>query len=103
MATVSLPVATVKPLGDRIFLKVSAPEERTEGGILLPDTAQEKPQVGEVVAVGPGSRNKKGVHQPIDIQVGDRVLYSKYSGTDIQIGHEDYVLLSENDILATLA
>jgi chaperonin GroES len=103
MATVSLHVTTVKPLGDRIFLKVSAPEEKTEGGILLPDTAKEKPQVGEVVAVGPGSRDEKGAYQPIDIQIGDQVLYSKYAGTDIKLGLEDYVLVSEKDILATLA
>ncbi|ESA36635.1 molecular chaperone [Leptolyngbya sp. Heron Island J] len=103
MVTVSLQVATVKPLGDRIFLKVSAPEEKTEGGILLPDTAQEKPQIGEVIAVGPGNRNENGVHQPIDVNVGDKVLYSKYSGTDIQMSNEDYVLVSEQDILATLA
>ncbi len=103
MTTVSLQVATVKPLGDRIFLKVSAPEATTEGGIFLPDTAQEKPQVGEVIAVGPGNRNKQGKHQPVGVHVGDRVLYSKYAGTDIKLGHEDYVLVSENDILATLA
>ncbi len=103
MTTIALQVATVKPLGDRIFLKVSAPEPKTEGGILLPDTAQEKPQIGEVLAVGPGQRNEKGVRQPVDVNVGDKVLYSKYSGTDIQMGHEDYVLVSENDILATLA
>lgn len=102
MATISLQTATIKPLGDLIFLKVGVPEEKTEGGIFLPDTAQEKPQIGEVIAVGPGKRNKKDVYQPIDIKVGDRVLYSKYSGTDIQIGHEDYVLVSEQDILATL-
>ncbi len=103
MTTVSLQVATVKPLGDRIFLKISAPEAKTEGGIFLPDTAQEKPQVGEVVAVGPGNRNEQGKHQPVDVHVGDRVLYSKYAGTDIKLGHEDYVLVSENNILATLA
>ena len=103
MATISLQTETIKPLGNRIFLKVSAPEEKTEGGILLPDTAQEKPQIGEVIAVGPGSRHQEGIRQPIDVNVGDRVLYSKYAGTDIQMGHEDYVLVSEQDILATLA
>jgi chaperonin GroES len=103
MATVSLQVTTVKPLGDRIFLKVSAPEEKTEGGIFLPDTAQEKPQVGEVIAIGPGSRDQKGAYQPLNVQIGDRVLYSKYAGTDIKLGQEDYVLVSEKDILATLA
>jgi len=103
MTTVSLNVATVKPLGDRVFVKVSVPDEKTEGGILLPDTAKEKPQVGEVVAVGPGSRNEAGVYQSIDIKVGDKVLYSKYAGTDIMLGQEDYVLVSANDLLATLA
>ncbi|EKU99494.1 Co-chaperonin GroES [Leptolyngbya sp. PCC 7375] len=103
MTTVSLQATTIQPLGNRVFLKVSAPDAKTEGGIFLPDTAQEKPQVGEVMAVGPGNRNEKGVHQPVDVHVGDQVLYSKYSGTDIQMGHEDYVLISENDILATLA
>ena len=102
MTTVSLSIATVKPLGDRIFLKVSAPEEKTEGGILLPDTAKEKPQIGEVIAVGPGSRDETGSRQPVDVKVGDQVLYSKYADADIKLGHEDYVLVSERDILATL-
>jgi len=103
MATIALKFTTVKPLGDRILVKVSAPEERTEGGILLPDTAKEKPQIGEVIAVGPGSHKKDGSCQPIDVKVGDQVLYSKYGGTDITLGNEDYVLVSEKDLLATLA
>lgn len=102
MATLSLKTATVNPLGNRIFLKISTPEERTEGGILLPDTAQKKPQMGEVMAVGPGQRNKEGLYQPIDVKVGDQVLYSKYAGTDITLGNEDYVLVSEKDLLAIL-
>jgi chaperonin GroES len=102
MATVSLSVSTVKPLGDRIFVKVSESEERTAGGILLPDTAKEKPQVGEIVAVGPGKRNDDGSYQALEVKIGDKVLYSKYAGTDIKLGGEEYVLLSEKDILASL-
>ncbi|MDB9446507.1 co-chaperone GroES [Anabaena sp. CS-542/02] len=102
MAAVTLSVSTVKPLGDRVFVKVSAPEEKTAGGLFLPDNAQEKPQVGEVVALGPGKRNDDGSRQTLDIQVGDKVLYSKYAGTDIKLGTEEYVLLSEKDILAVV-
>lgn len=100
MAAVSLSVSTVKPLGDRVFVKVSASEEKTAGGILLPDTAKEKPQVGEVAAVGPGKRTEDGKSQPMEVKVGDKVLYSKYAGTDIKLGNDEYVLLSEKDILA---
>ncbi|MEM9216492.1 MAG: co-chaperone GroES [Cyanobacteria bacterium P01_F01_bin.150] len=100
MAAVSLSVSTVKPLGDRVFVKVSAPEEKTQGGIILPGASQEKPQVGEIAAVGPGKRNDDGSRQEIDAKVGDKVLYSKYAGTDIKLGDDEYVLLSEKDILA---
>jgi chaperonin GroES len=100
MAAISLSVSTVKPLGDRVFIKVSASEEKTAGGILLPDTAKEKPQIGEVAQVGPGKRNDDGVRQECEVKVGDKVLYSKYAGTDIKLGNEEYVLLSEKDILA---
>jgi chaperonin GroES len=103
MATVSLGVSTVKPLGDRILVKVREAEEKTAGGIILPDTAKEKPQVGEVVQVGPGKRNEDGSYQAIDVKVGENVLYSKYAGTDIKLGGDDYVLLREQDILATVA
>jgi chaperonin GroES len=102
MAAVSLSVSTVKPLGDRIFIKVSESEEKTAGGILLPDTAKEKPQVGEVVQVGPGKRNDDGTRQAPEVSVGDKVLYSKYAGTDIKLGSDEYVLLSEKDILAVV-
>lgn len=102
MAALSLTVSTVKPLGDRVFVKVSASEEKTAGGLYLPDTAKEKPQVGEVVALGPGKRNDDGGRQELEIQVGDKVLYSKYAGTDIKLGTEEYVLLSEKDILAVV-
>ncbi|BAY28821.1 chaperonin Cpn10 [Tolypothrix tenuis PCC 7101] len=103
MAAVSLSVSTVKPLGDRVFVKVSASEEKTAGGLYLPDTAKEKPQVGEVVAIGPGKRNDDGSRQEPEIKIGDKVLYSKYAGTDVKLGTEEYVLLSEKDILAVVA
>jgi chaperonin GroES len=102
MAAVTLNASTVKPLGDRILVKVSEAEEKTAGGILLPDTAKEKPQVGEVIQVGPGKRNDDGSYQTIEVKVGDKVLYSKYAGTDIKLGSDDYVLLRESDILAAL-
>jgi chaperonin GroES len=103
MAAISINVSTVKPLGDRVFVKVSASEEKTAGGILLPETAKEKPQIGEIVAVGPGKRNDDGSRSEIEVKVGDQVLYSKYAGTDIKLGGQDYVLLSEKDILAAVA
>ena len=103
MAAITINVSTVKPLGDRVFVKVSPSEEKTAGGILLPDTAKEKPQVGEVVSVGDGKINEKGERNPLDVKVGDKVLYSKYAGTDIKLGSEEYVLLSEKDILAIVS
>ena len=102
MASLSLTVSTVKPLADRVFVKVSASEEKTAGGILLPDTAKEKPQIGEVVQVGPGKRNEDGTSQEPEIKIGDKVLYSKYAGTDVKLGGDEYVLLSEKDILAVV-
>ena len=102
MVSVALSVSTVKPLGDRIFLKVQAAEEKTAGGILLPDSAKEKPQIGEVVEVGSGKKNDDGSRTPVEVKVGDKVLYSKYAGTDIKLGSEEYVLLAEKDILATV-
>jgi chaperonin GroES len=103
MAAVSLSVSTVTPLGDRVFVRVSEAEEKTAGGIILPDNAKEKPQVGEVVQVGPGKVNDKGERQSLEVKIGDKVLYSKYAGTDIKLGSDDYVLLSEKDILAVVA
>ena len=103
MAAVSLSVSTGKPLCDRVFVKVSEAEEKTAGGIILPDNAKEKPQVGEIVSVGSGKLNDKGERQPMEVQVGNKVLYSKYAGTDIKLGGDDYVLLSEKDILAVVS
>lgn len=103
MASVSLSVSTVKPLGERVFIKVSASEEQTPGGIFLPDTAKEKPQVGEIVAIGSGKRNDDGSRMELEVKVGDKVLYSKYAGTDVKLGNEEYVLMSEKDILAIVS
>lgn len=75
-------------------------DEKTAGGIFLPDTAKEKPQVGEVVAVGPGKRNDEGKLIPMELKAGDKVLYSKYAGTEVKLGSDEYVLLAERDILA---
>ena len=102
MAAITLAASSVKPLADRVLIKVSASEETTAGGILLPDTAKEKPQVGEITAVGPGKTDDKGNRLAVEVKVGDKVLYSKYAGTDIKLGGEEFVLLSEKDILAIL-
>ena len=104
MAAVNLSDSTLEPLDDRILVKVSEPQEKTAGGILLPDTAKEKPQVGEVVQVGPGKRNDDGTRQTPYVSVGDRVLYAKYAGTnlpdDIKPGTDEheYMILTEKDI-----
>jgi chaperonin GroES len=103
MAALSIDVSSFKPLGDRLLVKVSQAEEKSAGGIFLPDTAKEKPQVGEVVSVGSGKVSDDGSRQPIDIEVGVKVLYSKYAGTDLKIGDEEYVLLREQDILAIVS
>lgn len=103
MASVSLNVASVKPLGDRILVKVQEAEDKTTGGIFLPDSAQEKPQVGEVTQVGSGKRTDDGKIQPIDVQVGNKVLYSKYAGNELKLNGEEFILLREQDILAVVS
>ena len=103
MVATALPVSTIKPLADRILVKVADAEEKTSGGIILPDAAKEKPQIGEVTEVGPGKRDDSGTYQVLDVAVGDRVLYSRYAGNEIKLGDSDYVLLREQDILATLS
>ncbi|MFW6159489.1 MAG: co-chaperone GroES, partial [Planctomycetota bacterium] len=90
----------VKPLDDRVLLKQSEAEETTAGGIVLPDTAKEKPQRGEVVAVGPGKRLENGERGEMLLNKGDEVFYAKYAGTDIKIDGEDYVILRESDVMA---
>jgi chaperonin GroES len=98
----------VVPLGDRIVVKQSRQEEVRASGLVIPDTAREKPQLGEVISVGPGRLDDNGKRQPVDVKVGDRVLYAKYSGQEIPRGvfgddDEEYMVLKENDILAKLA
>ena len=90
---------TLEPLDDRIVVKPSEEEETTVSGIVIPDTAKEKPQEGEVVAVGPG-RFEEGNRVPMDVKAGDRVLYSKYGGTEVKVEGEEYLVLSARDVLA---
>ncbi len=91
---------TIKPLEDRILVKTLEAEQTTASGLVIPDTAKEKPQEGEVLAVGPGRIDDKGNRVPIDVTVGDRVIYSKYGGTEIKHGGEEYLILSARDVLA---
>ncbi len=90
----------IKPLGDRIVIKVVEETEQTSGGIFIPDSAKEKPQRGEVVAVGLGKMNEKGEREPMDVKVADTILYAKYSGTDVKVDGVEYKILSIKDALA---
>lgn len=90
----------IKPLGDRVVLKVVEAEERTASGIVLPDTAKEKPQQGKVLAVGPGKYGEDGKLVPMSVQVGDTVLFAKYAGTEVKYGGEELLILKESDLLA---
>ena len=92
----------IKPLGDRIVIKVIEDNEQTSGGIFIPDSAKEKPQKGEVVAVGLGNLNDKGEREPMDVKVGDVVLYAKYAGTDLKMDGVEYKILSVKDALGIL-
>ena len=92
----------IKPLSDRILVKPSEEEEEKVGGIIIPDTAKEKPQEGEVVAVGPGKMLESGERQAISVKVGDKILYGKYSSTEIKYGGEEYLIMREDDILAVI-
>ena len=91
-----------RPLHDRIVVKRIEAEEKTAGGIIIPDTAKEKPSQGEVIAVGPGGRDEAGKLIPIDIQVGDRVLFGKWSGTEVKIDGEDLLIMKEDDIMGVV-
>tara|TARA_B100001029_G_C14713167_1_gene261163 strand:- start:153 stop:437 length:285 start_codon:yes stop_codon:yes gene_type:complete len=92
----------IKPLSDRVVVKAEAAEEKTASGIILPDTAKEKPQVGKIVAVGPGKISDSGNTIKMTVKVGDKVLYGKYSGTEVTFENEDYLIMKENDIFAIL-
>ncbi len=91
-----------RPLHDRIVVKRIDAEQKTAGGIIIPDTAKEKPQQGEVIAVGPGARNEAGQVVPLDVQVGDTVLFGKWSGTEVKIDGEDLLIMKESDIMGVL-
>jgi chaperonin GroES len=91
-----------RPLGDRVLVRRVKEEEKTKGGIIIPDTAKEKPQEGEIVAVGPGARDENGKVQPLDVKVGDRILFGKWSGTEVSISGEDLLIMKESDVLGVL-
>ncbi len=92
----------LKPLADRVVVKPSEAEEQTEGGIILPDTAKEKPQKGDVVAVGPGKKSDTGETIPMEVKKGDKVIYGKYSGTEFTFEGVEYLIMRESDILGTI-
>jgi chaperonin GroES len=91
-----------RPLHDRVVVRRIEEDERTPGGIIIPDTAKEKPQQGEVIAAGPGARDEKGVVQPLDVKAGDRILFGKWSGTEVKIDGEELLIMKESDILGVL-
>ena len=93
-------MSKVQPLGDRVLIKVLEAQERTKGGIVLPDTAKEKPQEGKVVAVGKGRTAEDGKVAPLEVKIGDKILFGKYTGTEIVVNEEEYLILKEEDILA---
>jgi len=94
---------SIKPLEDRIVIKIIDAEVTTPSGLVIPDSAQEKPQEGEVLAVGPGRIDDKGNRVPVDVAVGDKVIYSKYGGTEVKYDGEEYLILSARDVLAVIA
>ena len=91
---------TLRPLGDRVVIQPTPREEMTKSGIVLPDTAKEKPQEGSIIAAGPGRLNDDGKREPMDVKVGDTVLYAKYAGTEFKIDGDEYLIVSQKDILA---
>jgi chaperonin GroES len=95
-------MASLKPLSDRIIVKAVTAEEKTAGGIVLPDTAKEKPQQGEVLAVGPGKVMDNGKVAPMDVKIGDRVYYGKYSGTEVKLNGDELVVLRQDDVLGVV-
>ena len=93
---------TFRPLGDRVLIKRVEEEAKTKGGIIIPDTAKEKPQEGEVIAVGPGARDDSGKIQPLDVKVGDKILFGKWSGSEVKLDGQDLLIMKESDILGVL-
>ena len=92
----------LKPLGDRVVVKASEAEEQTKSGLFIPDTAKEKPQKGSVIAVGEGKYREDGTRVPVDVKVGDMVIYGKYGGTEVKVDGEDYLILRADDIYAVV-
>ena len=91
-----------RPLHDRVVVRRIESDEKTAGGIIIPDTAKEKPQEGEVIAAGPGARDERGEIQPLDVKAGDRILFGKWSGTEVKISGEDLLIMKESDILGII-
>ena len=91
-----------RPLHDRVVVRRLEGEEKTKGGIIIPDTAKEKPQEGEIIAVGPGARDESGQLQPLDVRAGDRVLFGKWSGTEVRIDGEDLLIMKESDLMGVI-
>ena len=91
-----------RPLGDRVLVRRVEEEAKTKGGIIIPDTAKEKPQEGEVLSVGPGARDESGKLQPLDVKVGDRILFGKWSGTEVKLDGEDLLIMKESDVMGVI-
>ena len=92
----------IRPLADRILVKREEPTDTVKGGIIIPDTAKEKPQEGKVIAVGPGRLDDEGKHVPLEVKKGDRILMGKYAGTEVKIDGEEHIIMREDDVLAVL-
>ena len=92
----------IRPLGDRVLIKRVAEEEKSKGGIIIPDTAKEKPQEGKVIAVGKGKRDDDGKVTPLDVKKGDRILFGKYSGSDIKLDQDEFLIMREDEVLGIL-
>ncbi len=95
-------MASFRPLHDRVVVRRVKEEDKTKGGIIIPDTAQEKPQEGEVIAVGPGARDEDGERIEMDVKVGDRILFGKWSGTEVKLDGEDLLIMKESDIMGVI-
>ncbi len=91
-----------RPLHDRVVVRRLESEEKTKGGIIIPDTAKEKPQEGEIIAVGPGARDESGKVQPLDVKAGDRILFGKWSGTEVKIDGEELLIMKESDVMGII-
>jgi chaperonin GroES len=96
-------IEKLAPLGNNVIVKPASVEQVSKSGLIIPDTVKEKPQEGEVIAIGPGKRNKAGDFLPMEVKVGDRVIFAKYGGSEIKLGDEKLILMSENDILVVMS